>query len=148
MGPEEESKASYIIQKILQLQTLKAKDKIDCFLKGHRRPLKIIVFSQFRQILNVVGDRLIRRFGSACVAEFWGKTRQHELETFEKAPTCFCMLLTKDGSHGLDLSFVTNIFFMEPVLDQALESQVVSRAYRMGAKEKVVVDKLIAKSSV
>ena len=69
--PEEESKASYIIQKILQLQTLKAKDKIDCFLKGHRRPLKIIVFSQFRQILNVVGDRLIRRFGSACVAEFW-----------------------------------------------------------------------------
>jgi len=77
-----------------------------------------------------------------------GKTRQHELETFEKAPDCFCMLLGKDGSHGLDLSFVTNIFFLDEIIDKAMESQVVSRAYRMGASGHVAVEQLVSRHSV
>ena len=62
---------------------------------------------------------------------------------------CFCMLLGKDGSEGLDLSFVTHIFFLEFLSkDKALQQQAVSRAYRMGAKGSVYVETLIAENSV
>jgi hypothetical protein len=112
------------------------------------RPFKVLLFSQFNQILNVVGDRLIRRFGTGCIAEYWGRTRDQELDRFANHNDCFCMLLGKDGSHGLNLQFVTHIFFLDEILDKSLESQVVSRAYRMGASEHVFVEQLVSRNSI
>jgi len=137
--PKEESKSYYITNKLLQLW------------ESHyntRRPLKAIVFSQFREILNVVGDRLIRRFGRGRVAEYWGSNRNKELSSFSKLDDCFCMLLGQEGSHGLNLSFVTHIFFLDEIFDKSLESQVVARAYRMGAIGHVKVEQLVAKNSI
>ena len=118
------------------------------FVPASQRPLKVIVFSQFRVLLDYVGDRLIRRFGGSCVAEFWGKTRSQELAKFATSSSCFCMLLGKDGSHGLDLSFVTNIILLDELYDKSLEEQIVARAYRMGATGRVEVEQLIARDSV
>jgi hypothetical protein len=84
------------------------------------------------------------------------------------------MLLSKQGSVGLDLSFVTHIFFLgklllsvhlsssdtldlvyivipaplDTIYDKSLEAQVVARAYRMGATGPVFVEQLAAKDSV
>jgi len=58
------------------------------------------------------------------------------------------MLLNRDGSHGLNLSFTTHIFFLDEIFDKSLESQVVARAYRMGAEEKVYVEQLVSRHSV
>jgi hypothetical protein len=85
------------------------------------------------------------------------------------------MLLSKVGSVGLDLSFVTHIFFLgkyntqrwilycnrargltirfhcsiaDSIFDKSLESQVVARAYRMGATGPVYVEELVAKQSI
>jgi len=113
-----------------------------------KRPLKVILFSQFRPILNLVGHRLLRRFGHGCVAEYWGYARQEELQKFTKSLACFVMLLGKDGSEGLDLSFVTHIVFLDEVYDKSLENQVISRAYRMGAVGSVQVETLVAQNSV
>ena len=41
------------------------------------------------------------------------------------------LLLTEDGSTGLDLSFCTHIFLLDRIKDPALESQIISRANRM-----------------
>ena len=46
----------------------------------------------------------------------------------------------EDGSHGLDLSFVTHLFLINEVSDPAKRQQVVSRAHRMGATGPVVVE--------
>jgi len=157
--PEEESKFFYLTQKLEQLLVAN-KNSVNQFsgaasrLLGEsvtsedKRPLKVIIFSQFRPILNLVGHRLLRRFGPGCVAEYWGKAKRHELAKFSKSLSCFCMLLGKDGSEGLDLSFVTHIFFMDEVWDKSLENQVISRAYRMGAKGHVEVETVVAKDSV
>ena len=51
---------------------------------------------------------------------------QKELDTY-------LLLLCEDGTHGLDLSFVTHLFIVHRIGDPALVSQVVSRAHRMGA---------------
>ena len=58
------------------------------------------------------------------------------------------MLLSKDGSHGLDLSYVTNIIFLDEIYDKSLKHQVVSRAWRMGAEHSVQVEQLVAKNSI
>ena len=67
--PKEESKPFYITNKLLQLW----KDYKNRGLEHNgkeKRPLKVLIFSQFRSICNVVGDRLIRKFGHLCVAEY------------------------------------------------------------------------------
>ena len=158
--PESESKSSYIIDRLLKLCDTQQEEEYrrssraasltigeEVAFKATRK-LKVIVFSQFRKVLNMIGDRLLRRFGTACVAEYWGKFRKQELHKFIYSDECFCMLLGKDGSEGLDLSFVTHIFFIEQVWDKSLEHQAVARAWRMGAKGSVEVETLIAENSV
>ena len=158
--PASESKITHIIQKLLRLykqqqETLKStlSDskkglEVEAFLLGRRRTPKVIVFSQFRKVLNITGDRLLRRMGSGCIAEYWGKYRKKELNKFIRDEKCICMLLGKDGSEGLDLSFVTHIIFLEQVWDKSLENQVVARAWRMGATGPVDVETLVAENSI
>jgi Helicase conserved C-terminal domain len=134
--PTNESKARYLAETLAQS------------IRAPGQPLKVIVFSQFREALNCVGHRLLKRFGAACIAEYWGRFRTQELSKFVASEACFCMLLSKDGSEGLDLSFVTHIFFIEAVWDKALEEQVVARAWRMGATGSVSVETLVAEHSI
>eukprot|EP00903_Cladosiphon_okamuranus_P012127 g11378.t1 len=141
-----------------QLKSLRDRAKLDP-RRGDYRPLKAIVFSQFLPVLNIVGDKFLREFGGypekgwqkkgeKCVAEFWGKNRARELERFRTDPECFVLLLGKKGAHGLDLSFVTHMFLMDQIWDRSLETQVVARANRMGAKGSVSVVQLIMKDTM
>ncbi|CAM9755287.1 unnamed protein product, partial [Discosporangium mesarthrocarpum] len=86
--------------------------------------------------------------GEACVAEFWGKNRAKELEKFRTDKDCLVLLLGKNGAHGLDLSYVTHIFLTEQIWDRSLETQVIARANRMGAKGAVSVVQLIMKDTM
>ena len=125
--PSYASKCKYVIDKLLQLcqddvsgSGSAVHSPMAARLFGRssgststNRPLKAIVFSQFRMTYDYFGDRLIRRFGGACVADYsYGGTRAQELQKFINNPNCFVMLLSKQGSVGLDLSFVTHIFFL------------------------------------
>ena len=125
--PSYASKSKYVIDKLLQLRQddvsgsgSAVHSPMAARLFGRssgststHRPLKAIVFSQFRVAYEYCGDRLIRRFGGACVADYsYGGTRAQELHKFIHNPDCFVMLLSKQGSVGLDLSFVTHIFFL------------------------------------
>jgi Helicase conserved C-terminal domain len=151
--PEEESKSFHLACRLLELYKSQPRPARPGVLgqscpDDSARPLKVIVFSQFRAALNFVGDRLLRRFGTACIAEYFGKHRIQELHKFTSEKSCFCLLLTKDGAEGLDLSFVTNIVFLEHIYDTSLSDQAVARAWRMGARGRVEVETLIASNSV
>jgi hypothetical protein len=108
----DETKPKYLVDRILSMY----KEQVTRIstLRGQRsrsvRPLKVIVFSQYQKALNLVGDRLLGRLGTACVAEYFGKYRTDELHRFTVDEQCFCLLLGKDGSEGLDLSFVTRTY--------------------------------------
>ena len=54
------------------------------------------------------------------------------------------LCLTRQASHGLDLSFLTHVVLLEPIRDSALLEQVVSRAHRVGATQSVRVATLQA----
>jgi SNF2 family DNA or RNA helicase len=49
---------------------------------------------------------------------------------------------------GLDLSFVTHILLMDTILDGSVLNQVVSRAYRMGTSQAVVVEQLVMSGTI
>jgi SNF2 family DNA or RNA helicase len=157
--PREESKFHYIISKLDFLQSqVRQKSRsyspaassiIGEEIKTEEvRPLKVIIFSQYRKVLNLIGNRLIRRYGPGAISEFWGSYRRKELLKFKNISDCFCMLLSKDGSEGLDISFVTHIFFLEEIWDKSLQDQTVARAWRMGATGRVEVETLLANESV
>ena len=61
---------------------------------------------------------------------------------------CFVLLLTRDGSHGLDLSMLTNLYLADQVWDPAVEQQVVARAFRMGATGPCHVEQLLMKGTL
>ncbi|KAL7548648.1 hypothetical protein ACHAWF_011915 [Thalassiosira exigua] len=52
----------------------------------------------------------------------------------------FILLLDASLSHGLDLSFVTHMYLLEPIDDAALLEQVTSRAHRLGCTGPVTVE--------
>ena len=148
---QSETKCYYLITKLIDLHRnygTRPPPLNDEIRVASRRPLKAIVYSQFRKGLDLVGDRMLARFGSGCVAEYWGRHRTEELYRFTHEPDCFCMLLSNDGSEGLDLSFVTHIFFLEEIWEKSLSDQAVARAWRMGAKGRVEVETLIAENTV
>jgi hypothetical protein len=66
----------------------------------------------------------------------------------ERALDCFILLLARDGSHGLDLPMVSHLFLTDQIWDAAVEAQVVSRAFRMGATRAVVVEQLLMGGTV
>ena len=150
--PMDESKSYFLSRRLMELHNQHSKGYARpndaAYFWNAFRPLKVIIFSQFRNALNFIGDRLLRKFGTACVAEFFGIHRKQELYKFTHDECCFCLLLTKDGSEGLDLSFVTNIIFLEEVFDKSLMDQVVARAWRMGACGRVTIETLIAKNTI
>ena len=47
------------------------------------------------------------------------------------------LLLNRAAAEGLDLSFVSHVFLMEPLSNMSLEEQIVSRAHRMGQMDTV-----------
>ncbi len=66
----------------------------------------------------------------------YGGTRAQELQKFIQSPECFVMLLSKQGAVGLDLSFVTHIFFLGKLMrlfsaKSFLNSFPVSFLFRM-----------------
>lgn len=149
--PNDESKSFYLVERLLALlkeQENSARVFGQDHAKQPSRPLKVIVFSQFRDALNARGNRLLKKFGTACVAEYFGVYKEKELHKFAHESHCFILLLTKDGSEGLDLSFVTNIVFLEPIYDKSLQNQAIARAWRMGATGPVEVETLIASKTV
>ena len=74
--------------------------------------------------------------------------RKLSTKRFERKVNCFVLLLSRDGSHGLDLSFATHIILLEKIWDTALEDQVIARAFRMGATHSVSVEQLIMRGSI
>jgi SNF2 family DNA or RNA helicase len=67
------------------------------------------------------------------------------LQIFRDDPQISILLLDGVGAVGLDLSFVSHIFLLDPIWDKSLEDQVISRAHRLGAKRSITVEKLIAR---
>lgn len=77
-----------------------------------------------------------------------GKSKQGTWRV-RKDLNCSILMLSRDGSVGLDLSMTSHIFLVDKIWDAAVMDQVVSRAWRLGTQApEIIVEELFSKGTV
>ncbi|KAJ4804789.1 SNF2 domain-containing protein / helicase domain-containing protein / F-box family protein [Rhynchospora pubera] len=111
---------------------------------GMTLPEKVIIFSQFLEHIHVIEQQLT--FAGISFVGMYNpmpsSNKMKSLMVFKQDPNCMALIMDGSAALGLDLSFVTHVFLMEPIWDRSVEEQVVSRAHRMGATRPINVETL------
>ncbi|KAL0050649.1 hypothetical protein WJX82_004168 [Trebouxia sp. C0006] len=110
---------------------------------------KAIVFSQFWMHIQLISSHLHAHGVPLAVLkqDMSPKDKAAAVATFQHEAGVGVLLMDETGSVGLDLSFVSWVFLMEPLADASLQAQVTARAHRMGAAQAVHVETLVMKGT-
>ncbi|WP_084175243.1 DEAD/DEAH box helicase [Actinokineospora spheciospongiae] len=111
--------------------------------------LKVVVFSNFLDVLQVVRGKL----GTSVVGVLNGSVppvaRQQLVDTFSRREGHAVLLSQIEaGGVGLNVQAASVVIIAEPQWKPSTEEQAIARAYRMGQIRKVQVHRLLAKGSV
>lgn len=98
------------------------------WIREHDPGAKSIVFSQYREFLDVLGTALQEfKIGSTRLG------RSGAVEKFKSDPSIDCLLLdAKTDSSGMTLVNATHVFICEPLIQTAVELQAIARVHRIG----------------
>ncbi|KAK9125078.1 hypothetical protein Scep_013924 [Stephania cephalantha] len=113
-------------------------------------PEKVIIFSQFLEHIHVIEQQLtfagIKFTG--MYSPMHSSNKMKSLAVFQHDESCMALLMDGSAALGLDLSFVSHVFLMEPIWDRSTEEQVISRAHRMGASRPIYVETLAMRGTI
>lgn len=157
------AKVTYLIDRIRRLEW--NEEWIPGETEPRRYPPKVIVHSSFTDHLKLVAVELKESDLKDSYVEMWKNSAEldTELKQIKRASDFaqrsiskfaedrskqILLMNTRQGSVGLDLSFVEYIFLMEPVWDASVELQITSRAHRIGSKKDIYVERLVMRNSV
>ncbi|TKY49703.1 F-box protein [Spatholobus suberectus] len=118
--------------------------------KTNLNPEKVLIFSQFLEHIHVIEQQLtiagIKYTG--MYSPMHSSKKKKSLAMFQHDSSCMALLMDGSAALGLDLSFVTHVFLMEPIWDRSMEEQVISRAHRMGASRPIHVETLAMRGTI
>ncbi|XP_055320162.1 E3 ubiquitin-protein ligase SHPRH [Sitodiplosis mosellana] len=116
-------------------------------LKKDDPTVKIVIFSQWSYILNVLEDALVQTNISfrSRLEKFYQTIK--EFKDPDMDVTCLLLPLSY-GSKGLNLIEATHVFFIEPILDTGEELQAIGRIHRMGQTKKTYVHRFIVLNTI
>ena len=110
---------------------------------------KVIVFSFFRNTLDKVHALLGERCLETISGDISPAKRQEIVDAFNRAePGAVLVSQVQAGGTGLNIQAASVIIFCEPQLTPAIENQAISRAYRMGQTQDVLVYRLLADDTI
>lgn len=110
---------------------------------------KVLVFSFFRdtaeKVMRLAGERAFGPInGSVPSAK-----RQEIIDAFSAAPEgAVLMCQITAGGTGLNIQAASVVVFCEPQIKPSLETQAISRSYRMGQARSVLVYRLLCENTV
>ncbi|MBT1707152.1 DEAD/DEAH box helicase [Fulvivirgaceae bacterium PWU5] len=112
---------------------------------------KLLVFSQFTEMLNVISEAFDEAEISHCRLD--GSTslpkRKAEVERFTEDESIKAFLISlKAGGTGLNLTVADYVYLVDPWWNPAAEQQAIDRAHRIGQTRKVFAYKMICKDTV
>jgi SNF2 family DNA or RNA helicase len=110
---------------------------------------KILIFSQFVSMLNLIGLELEKQ--GIGYTTLTGSTRNREaaVNQFQQDPGTRVFLVSlKAGGTGLNLTAADYIYLVDPWWNPAIENQAIDRAYRIGQHKNVVAIRLICRNTV
>ncbi|KAK6894906.1 putative ATP-dependent helicase IRC20 [Candida tropicalis] len=117
------------------------------FLKSKDPNVQIIIFSQWQDMLFIIGNALkdnrISYMGMNSSVNPDHRRKQlieDEASYFKRHNGVTCFLLdAKAQASGLTLTNATHIFLCEPLVNISLELQAISRIHRIGQKKRTTV---------
>jgi SNF2 family DNA or RNA helicase len=112
---------------------------------GHR----VLVFSQFVQMLQVLVPMLAERGWNFCYLDGATKNRADVVRRFQEDEAVPVFLISlKAGGVGLNLTGADTVIHVDPWWNPAVEAQATDRAHRIGQERVVTSYKLIARDTV
>ena len=112
---------------------------------GHR----VLVFSQFTQMLALIRERLDAEGVSFCYLDGSTRDRAAVVERFQSDATVPVFLISlKAGGVGLNLTGADTVIHFDPWWNPAVEDQATDRAHRIGQTRVVTSYKLITRGTV
>ncbi|GAB5379709.1 MAG: DEAD/DEAH box helicase [Aliiglaciecola sp.] len=109
---------------------------------------KIIVFSQFTSMLEIIERALNQR--KITYAKLTGQTRnrQQQIVKFKQSEIPIFLISLKAGGTGLNLTEADTVIHYDPWWNPAAENQATDRAHRIGQNKPVFVYKLVVEGSI
>jgi SNF2 family DNA or RNA helicase len=109
---------------------------------------KIIVFSQFTSMLDLIRQRLDAE--RLRYSELTGKTRDRKdaVEAFQTGTAEIFLISLKAGGVGLNLTAADTVIIFDPWWNPAVEDQAIDRAHRIGQDKAVFVYRLVAAGTI
>lgn len=119
--------------------------------KSFTKPRKIIIFSQWTSMLDLIEPFLLAEKLGFC--KYYGsmtnKAREASLEALRKDPHCTILLCSlKAGALGLNLTAASVVVMMDVWWNPAIEDQAIDRVHRIGQTREVLVYKLTIAETV
>lgn len=116
------------------------------------RQERVLVFTQFREIIPSLEENLERTFGRPGLVLHGGvnvKKRKTLVDQFqhEDGPPFFILSL-KAGGTGLNLTAASHVIHFDRWWNPAVENQATDRAFRIGQKRNVLVHKFVTRGSI
>ncbi len=111
---------------------------------------KVLLFSQFTSMLDIIAKRLTLEGISFYTLE--GKTKKEErkrlVDAFNADRTEVFLISLKAGGTGLNLTSADVVIHFDPWWNVAAQNQATDRAHRIGQEKPVTVYKLVAKDTI
>ena len=129
-----------------------ASAKIDTLLEdieSKHQDHKILVFSQFVSMLDLIRGELDRREIGYQYLTGQTKNRTEKVNSFREDPKMRVFLISlKAGGTGLNLTEADYVYLVDPWWNPATENQAIDRSYRIGQDKKVVAVRLICPDTI
>ncbi len=110
---------------------------------------KVVVFSYFRDVLDVVTSALGSRARGPITGSTSTAERQRLVDNFTNATTPAVLVCQIEaGGVGLNIQAASVVILCEPQVKPSTESQAIARAQRMGQVRSVQVHRLLIEDSV
>lgn len=110
---------------------------------------RVIVFSFFIHTIQAVMQLLGERCYGPISGGISGVKRQEILDEFAESPSGSVLVSQIiAGGTGINVQAASVVILCEPQWKPSTEEQAISRAYRMGQKQKVMVHRLLSENSI
>lgn len=109
---------------------------------------KIIVFSQFTSMLDLIRKRFDADGLRYSLLTGQTKDRKTAIETFQDGAADVFLISLKAGGVGLNLTAADTVVIFDPWWNPAVEEQAIDRAYRIGQDKAVFVYRLVAAGTI
>lgn len=112
---------------------------------------KVVVFSQFVQLLRRLKPVLKKSFPKVALLELTGNTKDREkpVREFQESEGASVILVSlRAGGTGITLNAADYCFLLDPWWNPAVENQAVDRIHRIGQRRRVFVYRMITQGTV